>query len=538
MAPQPAVVSPANTSAGDASLPLLQEAQMSEEASQNISNGNKYQFPSILKGRRVLLATESLGPVNGVSRTTLSLIEYLRAHGVQLAVVAPHYLNEDKNRIKSARVEVRLHGYPLPYNPDLTVVYPFQLNKVCRRTFTPDLVYLASPASVGFQFLLQIRQLQEPPVVFCNFQTDLSAYSEIIFPTFLGRYAVWMLGVVQGFLFNHRSVHTIFYPSSGIRRYLEKAGAPSSRLVQLGRGVDTSMFAPSRRDDNYHKELAPNGETILVCVCRLAPEKGFDFLARVAARLVEESLPFKLLIVGGNRNPAVEEEVRKLFDPVKDKVVFTGFLTGVDLARAYASGDLFLHCSVTETFGLVVLEAMASGLPVIARDQGGPSEIVRDQKTGYLVPADDLDLFVSLTQRLSSNVILQSEFAAASRQVANDTTWEKINRRVARQLAEGLANHLEDVRAKKARRPIRNWLVSRYYDLKFRVFIPLIVRLRLNAAVGLVFIFWMIAVLPLMIHGSRVFPGIWRIVRNIPILSSVVLPAFLEVGVSRKGLSQ
>ncbi|KIX08943.1 uncharacterized protein Z518_00021 [Rhinocladiella mackenziei CBS 650.93] len=479
---------------------------------------NQDEFPSILKGRRVLLATESLGPVNGVSRTTLSLIEYLRRNGVQLAVVAPHSKESRLRPSGNGLSELRLPGYPLPYNPDLTVVYPFQLDDVYKRTFSPDVVYLASPASTGFQMLLQIRQLQEPPVVLLNFQTDLSAYSEILFPGPVARFSVWLLAVVQGFLFSHRTVHTIFYPSSGIRRYLEKAGAPSSRMVQLGRGVDTTLFDPSRRDHAYREELAPNGEIILVCVCRLAPEKGFEFLAQVAIKLLEEAFPFKLLVVGGNLNPAVEDEVRQLFDPVKDNVVFTGFLTGVNLARAYASGDVFLHCSITETFGLVVLEAMASGLPVIARDQGGPSDIVQDQQTGYLVPPHDLDLFASLVKRLSVNAVLRSDMAAAARKFTCETTWEKINRRVAWQIAEGLEKHLQNVQAKKKRRPIRNWLVARYYGFKAGIISPMVVRFRLHLAIMLVYLVWMMAAVVLILYGNKVFSRGWHLLSNLPLV--------------------
>lgn len=484
-------------------------SQIHAQDAGEVPNLQEDEFPAILKGRRLLLATESLGPVNGVSRTTLMLIEYLRAHGVQVAVVAPEF---DEKKLKSGRIakaEVRLHGYPLPYNPDLTVAYPFRFDKVCRRTFQPDLVYLASPASVGFQFLVQIRQLAEPPVVLLNFQTDLSAYSEIIFPAFIDKYAVWLLQVVQGFLFSHRAIHTIFYPSGGIRDYLEKAGAPTEKLVHLGRGVDTVTFDPSRRDETYRREIAPNGEIILASVCRLAPEKGFDFLAQVAKRLVEEKLSFKLLIVGGNRNPSVEEEIHRLFDTVKDHVVFTGFLTGLDLAKAYAAADVFLHCSITETFGLVNLESMASGVPVIARDQGGPSEIVKHESTGYLVPPQDVELFVTRTIRLSRDEALRKKMSITARQYADETTWEKINLRVARHLADGLEKRLQAEKL-KSQRPIRNWLVSKYHDFNMRIILPLIVMCKVNAAIGFVFLMWLIAVIPLLVHGNSIFPGNWK----------------------------
>ncbi|OJJ45828.1 hypothetical protein ASPZODRAFT_133689 [Penicilliopsis zonata CBS 506.65] len=474
-----------------------------------MKNTSRDVFPPQLKGKRVLLATESFGPVNGVSRTTLSLVEYLRENGVELAVVAPKYEGSQASLQAQTRKqnyqsnELRLSGYPLPYNPDLTVVYPFRLDEVYRQTFQPDIVYLASPASVGFQLLLQIRQLLRPPVVLLNFQTDLAAYSEILLPRPLALGAVWLLASVQGWLFRHKAVHTVFYPSSGIFSYLEQAGAPVDRLVKLGRGVDTQLFHPSRRDEAYRRQIAPNGEIILVCVCRIAPEKGFEFLAQVAARLVQVSLPFKMLIVGGNRNPAVEAQVRRLFDSVRDHVVFTGFQMGMDLARAYACGDLFLHCSITETFGLVVLEAMASGLPVIARDQGGPSDIVQDQRTGYLVPPSDLDTFVELVQRVSCDENLRTNLAAAARQYADETTWEKINRRVAWRIADAFDEH---TRRQTTRRPILD-IVGKGYRL--------IERLRLRVAVLFIWFMWMISVVPLIVHGSKIVPRALQMIRGV-----------------------
>lgn len=460
-------------------------------------------FPDVLRGKRILLTTESLGPVNGVSRTTRSLIDYLHRNGADLAVVAPRFEGQQQQQQQQANEnpfrEVRIPGYPLPYNPDLTVVYPFHLDDVYRQTFEPDVIYLASPASLGFQMLLLLRQLRRPPVVLLNFQTDLSAYSEILLPAPLDRFAVWLLATVQGYLFSLPAVHTIFYPSSAILGYLEKTGAPKNRFRKLGRGVDTSLFNPSHRDENYRRTIAPNNEIILVYVCRLAPEKGFDFLARAAIRLAAANLPFKLLIVGGNRNPAVETRIHRLFDAVRDHVIFTGFLTGADLARAYAAGDVFLHCSVTETFGLVVLEAMASGIPVIARDQGGPSDIIRNGKTGYLVLPDDLDGFVALVRRVSLDSVLRSSLSSAARGYADETTWEAINRRVAWQIAD-------TVEAQSMRKSASTSLGLTLDRLVWTV----IEKMRLLVAVGAVYLMWLIAVVPLIVHGERIIPRTLR----------------------------
>ncbi|KAK4208848.1 glycosyltransferase [Rhypophila decipiens] len=450
-------------------------------------------FPSSLRGKRILLCTESFGPVNGVSRTTLMLVNHLRANGAIVAVVAPqnhvgnntflHCRNgkqpESPNNSLSQQPEqdlkvVRMQGYPLPYNPELSIVYPVRLSQLYARTFgpdvQPDLIYLASPASLGFQVMLQLRQqpanLQIP--IIANFQTDLSGYCEILFPPPLSDLAVWTFGTVQGWLFAHKSVRTVFYPSAFVRRYLERTLETSAlgrtsingvepgvtgtdKLELLQRGVDTVLFHPHKRSESLRRELAPDGEIVLICVARLAPEKGFGFLAQVIQRLDKmqrsDRIRYKMYIVGGNKSPGVEEEIRGLFASQSNddgRVKFAGFLMGEELATAYASADIFLHCSITETFGLVVLESMASGVPVIARDEGGPSDIVRHSDSGYLVPPDELDLFVERVVSLAKDGELRSRLSLGARKQAEEMGWDRVNNRVAWRMANVIQERADD----------------------------------------------------------------------------------------------
>lgn len=427
------------------------------------------EFPEALKGKRILLCTESFGPVNGVSRTTLMLVNHLRANGVQVAVVAPH--NHTKHNtftpppspslapsagpddglgevVALRQPEVRVTGYPLPFNPELSIVYPVRNSTLYARTFgtdaPPDLIYLASPASLGFQVMLQLRQQpreKQIPII-CNFQTDLAGYCSILFPAPLSDIAVFAFATVQSYLFRHASVRTIFYPSQFVRHYLAGQRVQQNKMELLTRGVKTDMFRPSRRNEALRKELAPNGEIILVTVSRIAGEKGFDFLAKAATELDARGLAYKLVIVGGNRNTDVEKEVHEMFDArlrASGTVVFTGFKTGEDLAEAYACGDVFLHCSITETFGLVVLESMSSGVPVVARDEGGPSDIVQHGETGFLVPPDDLDAFVSKTMWLARDNALRRQMGDAARGAACEATWDKINNKVAWRMVDTIA---------------------------------------------------------------------------------------------------
>lgn len=440
-------------------------------------------FPEALKGRRVLLCTESFGPVNGVSRTTLMLVNHLRAHGCNVAVVAPHNstkvntfipkLTSSSGGIDTAtssttggqgaggsssdgnntntNIEVRLHGYPVPFNPELSIAYLVRLSALYARTFggAPDLIYLASPASLGFQVMLQLRQraAHEQVPVICNFQTDLAGYCKTLFPYPLGDIADYAFATVQSFLFRHESVRTIFYPSTYVRRYLERHHVPGDKMEILTRGVDAELFHPSKRSATLRAQLAPEGETILICVARLAPEKSFDFLARAATALDARGLRFKLLIVGGNRQTEVEADIKNLFADLahKGRVHFAGFKVGEALAEAYASADVFLHCSVSETFGLVVLESFASGVPVVARDLGGPSDTVRDGVSGFLTPPEDLDAFVGRVVLLANDEAKRRQFSEDALRQAREATWAAINNKVAWRMLDTIQEREADL---------------------------------------------------------------------------------------------
>lgn len=402
------------------------------------------------------------------------LVDHLRANGCNVAVVAPHNSTNVNTFIPTTKttafppkshgqgdrdsdlpdqrdIEVRLHGYPVPFNPELSIAYLVRISSLYTRTFggPPDLIYLASPASLGFQVLLQLRQrpFHEQVPVICNFQTDLAGYCKTLFPWLLGDIADHMFATVQSFLFRHPSVRTIFYPSTYVRRYLESHQVPSDKLEVLTRGVDAVMFQPGKRNDRLRQELAPNGEIILICVARLAAEKSFDFLAVAARELDERGLPFKLYIVGGNRQTEVENEIRGLFVDLErqGKVLFAGFKVGEVLAEAYASADLFLHCSISETFGLVILESFASGVPVVARDMGGPSDTVKDGVSGFLTPPDDVSAFVDKVILLATNEGMRKTFGERALKQAKEATWDKINNKVAWRMLDTILDREADL---------------------------------------------------------------------------------------------
>ena len=394
-------------------------------------------FPEKLRGRRLLLVTESLGPTNGVTRATLSLLNHLQRHEVDVTAIAPFYEHDTDF---SSKTTVPIHwfnGFPLPYNPELRIVYPFRLNKFYRnRALQPEMVYLASPASLGGLVWLQSRHYASPPMI-ANFQTDLAAYARTILPRGINRLGGWTMDWVHRRCFNHPTIRKVLYPSTASRHYLERIGVAPGKLEYIGRGVDTVMFNPAKRSDELRRQFAPNGEPILLCVSRLSLEKGYDFLAQVAHRLFAEHVTFKLVITGGNNNPTIERNIRGLFGRLAgQEVIFTGPKQGEELAAVYASADIFVYPSLTETFGQVIQEAMASGLPIVARREGGPADLVIPDQTGFLPAPESLSEFVQATKTLINDPAMQTRFAQNARQRAEKATWEAVNNQIAHLLAD------------------------------------------------------------------------------------------------------
>ena len=395
------------------------------------------EFPERLRHRRLMLVTESLGPTNGVTRATISLLNYLQQNEVEVVAIAPYYDQPD-SLATTTNVPIHwLKGFPLPYNPELRIVYPFRLKKLYQtKNLQPELMYLASPASLGGLVWLQSRQLAAPKMI-ANFQTDLAAYARTILPWGVNRVGGLAMDWIHRTSLNHPNIRKVLYPSQASRDYLEKIGLKPSKLVYVGRGVDTVLFNPAKRNEEFRQKIAPNGETILLCVSRLSLEKGYDFLARFAHRLFAEPVHAKLVITGGNNNPSIEKSIKGLFGELADKqVIFTGPKHGEELSEVYASADIFVYSSLTETFGQVIQEAMASALPVIARKQGGPADLVIPGETGFLPEPNDLDDFVAKVKFLLDHPETRQEYAANARHRAERATWDAVNNQIAHLLVD------------------------------------------------------------------------------------------------------
>ncbi len=319
---------------------------------------------------RVAIVTESFLPnVNGVTNSVLRVLEHLRRTGHEALVIAP---DNPCGRQPAERIHngVRVHRVPSRMFPKVTslplgVPRPRMVGVL--RGFEPDVVHLASPALLGYGGLQVARYLGVPTVAV--FQTDVAGFAASYGMGVASRAAwAWTRHL-------HSRADRTLAPSMSAMENLAEHRIP--RVHHWARGVDITGFAPSARDEALRRRWSPHGKPIVGFVGRLAPEKHVERLAVLAGR---DDL--QLVIVGDGID-------RARLESVIPRAVFTGALYGDELAAAYASMDVFVHPGEHETFCQAVQEAMASGLPVIAPDAGGPRDLVTPCRTGLLLPVKE-----------------------------------------------------------------------------------------------------------------------------------------------------
>jgi glycosyltransferase involved in cell wall biosynthesis/predicted metal-dependent phosphoesterase TrpH len=344
---------------------------------------------------RVALVADGLGSVHGVT-STLAQIRERGVPGFEVEVIGT---DASVDRRLSAVAEA-----PIPFYRGLTVGVPSLLAVVDALAGGGyDLLHVVSPGPAGVAALLTGRALGLP--VAGSYHTELAAYAAL-----RSGDAMLAAGMRMALATFYGQCDVVLSPSNAADTRLHELGIDSGRVGRWDRGVDLERFSPGRR--------APgDGRVNVLYAGRLTREKGADLLADsfLAARARDPRL--HLLLAGGGPE---EDALRARLGP---SATFLGWLAGDELAAAYASADLFLFCSQTDTFGQVILEAQASGLPVVAVAAGGPAELVEDGRSGVLCPArvDDLaGAVVSLAgSRASRELLVRGGLAAVA-----DRSWE------------------------------------------------------------------------------------------------------------------
>mgnify|MGYP002788636719 CR=1 FL=1 len=359
-------------------------------------------------GIRLAICTDTYLPqVNGVARTIDRLVHAVESRGgvVQVVTVA------DPDAEASAMVD-RIAAVPFWAYPQLRVAAPAVL--AARRAlerFGPTLIHAATPFGIGLGARSAARQMGVPLVT--SYHTHFSAY--------LAHYRLDALDAVSWpFLrWFHNSGLRTFAPTETVRQELVEQGFANTRV--WSRGVDAARFAPQHRSAAWRASLGiGDDELVALYVGRLAPEKGID-VAVAAMHQVEQALPGRVRLVLTGDGPA-EERVRATAPAGS---IFTGRLDGAALSTMYASADLFVFPSATETFGNVVLEALASGLAVIAPDAGPTTEFAH-VGTASLHVAGHADSLAARILVLATDDTARQRLARAGRQEALRHRWEAI----------------------------------------------------------------------------------------------------------------
>jgi phosphatidylinositol alpha 1,6-mannosyltransferase len=354
---------------------------------------------------RVAIVAESFLPnVNGVSNSVVRILEHLRRTGHEALVIAP---DNPPGQPRAERIHdgIRVHRAPSRMFPKITslplgVPLPRMLRVL--RGFDPDVVHLASPALLGYGGLQSARRLGVPTVAV--FQTDVAGFASSYGLGLASRAAwAWISHL-------HRHADRTLAPSTSAMESLATHGIP--RVHRWARGVDVIRYAPSGRDEALRRRWSPDGKPIVGFVGRLAPEKRADRLAALA-----RDHTVQVVVVGDGVD-------RTKLESAMPTAVFTGALYGEELAAAYASMDVFVHTGEHETFCQVVQEALASGLPVIAPDAGGPRDLVTPWRTGLLLGVDEFE--ARLPTAVAHLVDERPRYSAAARRSVLHRSWPAI----------------------------------------------------------------------------------------------------------------
>jgi len=365
---------------------------------------------------RVLYCTDTYPPqVNGVSVVTQLSVNGLRARGWECMVVAPRYPAVLPQGPPPRHRDPLVRAIPsvaFPPYPDIRLAAPMlgQCAEVVRR-FKPDLVHSATEFVIG-----RLGQVAAQRAGICrlsSYHTDFSRYAEAYGAPFLR-------GTVSRYIARfHRRSERVFTPSAPARDDLLRLGVSSVEI--WGRGVDTHAFSPLQRSSALRNAYHADGAVVFLHVGRLAAEKGVDIIVRAfhRARTLLPAGAARLIIAGAG------PQQRSLSRMAGPDVLFVGVLDRESaLPRLYASADAFLFSSLTETLGLVVLEAMASGLPVVATPAGGVADHLRHDENGIAIGPHAVEAMADAIVSLTLNETRRRFLALGARRTATALDWQ------------------------------------------------------------------------------------------------------------------
>ncbi|MCT2400392.1 glycosyltransferase family 4 protein [Novosphingobium mangrovi (ex Huang et al. 2023)] len=361
---------------------------------------------------------------DGANRAQNMLVRYLLDRGATVRVYSPTC---DNPAFEPMGDLVSIPSSPLPFGRKEYRI-AWHLPKVTRddiRAFAPNLFHISLPLLHGRSALKLARTMDLPVVaaMHTRFETYPRYYG-------LGIFEKPLLAVLRRF---YRACDKVVAPCESAAQTMQAQGMGENIGIWT-RGVDTQTFSPARRDLEWRRAHGFGDEPVIAFLGRLVVEKGLGDFADTIARLRAENARFRILVIGDG--PARAEFAERLRD-----AVFIGFQHGVELARAIASSDLLLNPSTTEAFGNVSLEAMACGVPVVAADATGNSNLVVDGLTGALVPPADVEGYTRAIARYLADPALRKAHAFNAHAHSQAFTWDRANAGIVEAYFAALASH-------------------------------------------------------------------------------------------------
>jgi glycosyltransferase involved in cell wall biosynthesis len=385
------------------------------------------QMPAARKTLRVGVVTETYPPeVNGVAMTIGRMVAGLQHREHQVQLIRPRQNLLDNAASSPGFEEVLQRGVAIPRYDSLKLGLPAKqaLLRLWARQ-RPDIVHLVTEGPLGWSALAAATKLRIP--CSSDFHTNFHSYSR--------HYGVgWLKRPIVAYLRRfHNKADCTLVPTSALLEDLKGHGYLNLRVV--ARGVDTRLFDPARRSAVLRQSWGVKPEQpVAIYVGRLASEKNLPVVLQAYAAMKAAHRGVRLVLVGDGPERAALQASNREF-------VFAGMRTGEDLAAHYASGDIFLFPSTTETFGNVTIEAMASGLAVIAYDYAAAAEHISHGRNGLVAQFDDTAEFVALAANLVGDRQRIARFGRCARARAERIDWEEVHSEFESTLVDVIANH-------------------------------------------------------------------------------------------------
>ena len=356
------------------------------------------------------LVSETFYPeINGVSMTLHRLLLGLQKKGFETTIIRPRQKNEQANHFPYK--EHLVAGIPIPYYPELRfgITTTNHLKKIWR-TECPTLVHIATEGPLGLCALRAARSLEIP--VISSFHTNFHQYGKYYKLSFL------IKGAFAYLRYFHNRTRATYAPSDDLIENLKAAGFKNLRKME--RGVDAQLFNPCKRSTDLRLSWGANKETpVFTYVGRIASEKNIPFALKCFQE-AKKKLPEAIMVVVG------DGPLRKELEKKYPEVIFCGLQKGEALAQHYASSDVFIFPSITETFGNVVTEAMASGLIVAAYDYAAGKLLIEDGINGTVASFDNKEHYLANLIQLISKRAMWPAMREKSRARIEDISWESI----------------------------------------------------------------------------------------------------------------